>query len=61
MNDVLKVAYEHTDKDRPILLVFKDVGQTTYVVSEFKDDEADRIYKLLNQGNPFLENSLSGE
>ena len=55
MNDVLRVAYEHTENDRPILLVFKDVEQTTYVVGEFKDDEADRIYKLLNQGNPFLE------
>ena len=60
MNDVLTVSYDGSE-DSACLVVMKNVGQTTYVVGEFKDDEADRIYKLLNQGNPFLKNSLSGE
>jgi len=56
MNDVLRISYEHSETDRPILLVFKDVGQTTYVVGEFYDDEADKVYKqLTEQGNPFIE------
>ena len=61
MNDVLKVVYEHSEEDRPILLVFKDVGQTTYVIGEFRDDEAIEMYNKLNQGNPFLKSGLSGE
>jgi len=61
MNDVLKVAYENSETDRPILLVFKDIGQTTYVVGEFYDDEAIEMYNKLNQGNPFLKSGLSGE
>ena len=56
MNDVLRISYEHSEKDRPILLVFKDVGLSTYCVGEFKDDEADKVYKLLTEkGNPFIE------
>lgn len=55
MNDVLRISYEHSETDRPILLVFKDIGQTTYVVGEFYDDEADKVYKLLtDKGNPFI-------
>ena len=55
MNDVLRISYEHSETDRPILLVFKDIGQTTFVVGEFYDDEADKVYKqLTEQGNPFI-------
>ena len=55
MNDVLRISYEHTETDRPCLLVFKDIGQTTYVVGEFYDDEADSLYhQLTEQGNPFI-------
>ena len=60
MNDVLTVSYDGSE-DRGCLGLLKNVGQSRYGVGEFKDDEADRIYKLLNQGNPFLKNSLSGE
>lgn len=55
MEEVLRVCYEYSETDRPILLVFKDVGQTTYVVGEFYDDKADSIYhQLTEQGNPFI-------
>ena len=55
MNDVLRISYEHSETDRPILLVFKAVGLSTYCVGEFRDDEADKVYKLLTEkGNPFI-------
>ena len=63
MEDVLQVSYVRaTDKDVSMLLVFKIVNGSQYVVGEFQGKDADSIYnKLTEQGNPFLENSLSRE
>jgi hypothetical protein len=56
VNDVLRISYEHSETDRPCLLVFKDIGETTYVIGEFYDDKADSLYhQLTEQGNPFIE------
>jgi hypothetical protein len=55
VNDVLRISYEHSETDRPCLLVFKDIGETTYVIGEFYDDKADSLYhQLTEQGNPFI-------
>ena len=61
MEDLLQVSYvQATEQDISMLVVFKAVGGSQYVVGTFQGEDADKLYtKLTEQGNPFLNNSLS--
>jgi hypothetical protein len=61
MNDVLTVSIDSNGEDETVMVVAKTIGSTTYVVGEFRNDEAIEMYNKLNQGNPFLKSGLSGE
>ena len=61
MEDLLQVSYvQATEQDISMLVVFKAVSGSQYVVGTFQGEDADNLYtKLTEQGNPFLNNSLS--
>lgn len=49
MSDVLIITYDKSDKDEPVMLVGKDIGDEFFVLNRFTGEEAESIYKILTE------------